>query len=54
MGEGVILIFVLLPILLIVGIYRLMAHMTIKRATRHGIQPPNEDERKKQRIFYDE
>ena len=54
MSEWVLLLFILIPILLIVGIYRLMYFLTAKRATRHGIKPPEEAERKQQRLFHDE
>ena len=54
MNEGIVLLFILVPILLIVGMYRLLAWLTSRRATRHGIKPPEESERKQQRIFFDE
>ena len=54
MNAGSLLLYLLLPVLLIVGIYRLLAHITGKRATRHGIQPPGEEERRTARVFHDD
>ena len=54
MGDWAILLYVILPILLIVGIYRLLARITSHRATRHGIQPPSEEERRQGRVFHDD
>lgn len=54
MGVLSIFLFVLIPVFVIVGLYRLLARLTSKRATKHGIQPPEEGERRKQRIFFDE
>lgn len=54
MGEEalVFLGLILLPIGLIAGMYRLMAHLTSRRGTRHGIVM-NEEEVKRDRIFRD-
>ena len=49
-----IFLYLLLPLLTIAGIYRLLAHLTSVRRTRHGIVPPDEEERKQGRIFRDE
>lgn len=54
MSEWSLLLFVLLPILLIVGAYRLLARVTARRATRHGIRPPTEEERRQGRLFHDD
>lgn len=48
-----ILLYVALPILLIIGIYRLLARIT-SRSSRHGIVAPGEDERKRARVFHDD
>ena len=44
---------ILLPIGLIVGIYRLLARITAKRATRHGISI-DEEEVRQERVFRDD
>lgn len=53
--EGLLLVlYIGLPIALIVGIYRLLAHLTAHRATRHGIKPLGEEERQQARVFHDD
>lgn len=52
MGGWTILVFLALPILLIVGIYRLMARLT-SRSTKHGIDLSDEGNRGQNRIFRD-
>ena len=54
MNVGILALFVLIPVLLIVGIYRLLAFLTGIRPIRHRIKPPEENERKLQRVFNDE
>lgn len=53
MNEWSLLLIVGLPILLIVGIYRLLARLTSRRGTRHGITV-TEEERQQGRVFHDD
>ena len=47
------IVWLVLPVAAIIGIYRLLARLTAKRATRHGIKL-DQEEVKKDRIFWDE
>ena len=54
MNEWSLVLIIVIPVALIVGMYRLLAHITSHRATRHGIKPPSEEDRQKSRVFHDD
>ena len=54
MNEWSLVLIIVIPVALIVGMYRLLAHITSHRSTRHGIKPPSEEDRQKSRVFHDD